>query len=130
MLHKLRKNNEFRSVYRRGKSFANDLLVLYVLHNKKNKSDEGQTFNRLGISVSKKVGKSVVRSRVKRLIQENYRLNAHNIDNSKGRDLVFIARVAINEKNYKQVEKAMINLLKKAGLQQNEKNTTENNKVL
>ncbi|MPQ44403.1 ribonuclease P protein component [Clostridium tarantellae] len=127
MLHKLRKNIEFRTVYKRGKSYANDLLVLYVFHNKRNKTEEGKTFSRLGISVSKKVGKSVVRSKVKRLIKESYRLNSNNLDDSKGRDLVFIARVAIDGKNYKQVEKAVINLLKKAGLQNEENNTKINN---
>lgn len=36
MIYKLRKNQEFRIVYRRGKSYANKLLVLYVFNNKKN----------------------------------------------------------------------------------------------
>lgn len=59
--YKIRKNSEFRLVYRRGKSFSNKFLVLYVKRN-------GNNINRLGISVSKKVGKSVIRSRVKRQI--------------------------------------------------------------
>src|SRR3712207_8208848 len=70
--YKIRKNSEFRIVYKRGKSFSNKLLVLYVKRN-------GTNFNRLGISVSKKVGKSVIRSRVKRLIRESYRLNSSNL---------------------------------------------------
>ena len=37
MIYKLRKNTEFRIVYRRGKSYANNLLVLYIFNNKKNK---------------------------------------------------------------------------------------------
>ena len=59
--YRIRKNTEFRTVYRRGKSFSNLLLVLYIYRN-------GKDINRCGISVSKKVGKSVTRSRVKRLI--------------------------------------------------------------
>ena len=70
--------------------------------------------DRIGISVSKKVGKSVVRSRVKRLISESYRLN--KLINKKGYDFVFIARVACKDKSYKEVESSLKNLFNKAGL--------------
>ena len=75
MIYRLKKNIEFRIVYRRGKSLANDLLVLYIYKNKRNKDEHGHPYNKVGISVSKKVGNSVVRSRSKRLITESYRLN-------------------------------------------------------
>ena len=114
MIYKLRKNQEFRLVYRRGKSYANKLLVLYVFNNKKNITEENELYNKLGISVSKKVGNSVVRSRSKRLIYESYRLNVNDI--KPGYDFVFVARSTINEKKYSDVEAAMINLLKKAGI--------------
>ena len=110
---RIRKNAEFRTVYRRGKSFSNLLLVLYIYRN-------GKDINRCGISVSKKVGKSVTRSRVKRLIGESYRLNNEGLKT--GYDLVFIARNPSNGKNYKEIESALKNLLKKAGLINNEKN--------
>ena len=112
--YRIRKNTEFRTVYRRGKSFSNLLLVLYIYKN-------GKDINRCGISVSKKVGKSVTRSRVKRLIGESYRLNNEGLRT--GYDLVFIARNPSNGKNYKEIENALKNLLKKAGLVNNEKNT-------
>lgn len=118
---KIRKNNEFRTVYRRGKSFSNQLLVLYIYKNKKE-------LNRVGISVSKKVGKSVIRSRVKRLISESYRLNKDSI--KKGYDLVFIARTGSDDKSYIEIEKSLKNLFKRAGLLSNEKTTDSNNKVL
>lgn len=114
MIYRLKKSNEFRTVYRRGKSIANDLLVLYTLNNRKNKDKENLPYNKVGVSVSKKVGNSVVRSRTKRLITENYRLNEENL--KKGFDLVFVARTKIKDKDYHSVEKAMMNLLKKAGL--------------
>ena len=79
MIYKLRKNTEFRLVYRRGKSYANKLLVLYVFNNKKNINEENLQYNKVGISVSKKVGNSVVRSRSKRLIYESYRLNIKDV---------------------------------------------------
>ena len=63
----LKKNADFQRVYREGVSFANRYLVMYVAENKTGR-------NRLGISVSKKVGNSVVRHRVTRLIRESYRL--------------------------------------------------------
>ena len=117
---KLRKNVEFRTVYRRGRSFSNNLLVLYVYKNNRNRLQEGDIYNKVGISVSKKVGKSVVRSRVKRLIKESYRLNSDSLKS--GYDFVFVARTALKDRKYRDVESAMINLFKKAGLYNNEEN--------
>ena len=64
----LKKNIDFRTVYRHGLSYVDRYLVMYIMDNKTEK-------NRLGISVSKKVGNSVVRHRLTRLIRESYRLN-------------------------------------------------------
>ncbi|ABK61344.1 MULTISPECIES: ribonuclease P protein component [Clostridium] len=106
---RIRKNIEFRRVYRRGKSYSNSLLVLYVFKNNNNVDT-----SRVGISVSKKVGNSVVRSRVKRLISESYRLNCSNIKEKY--DLVFVARNKSKDKTYKEIEGSVTNLLKRAGL--------------
>lgn len=114
MIYRLRKNNEFKLVYRRGKSLANNILVLYVFNNRKNKTQDNATYNKVGISVSKKVGNSVVRSRSKRLITESYRLNEENI--KKGYDFVFVARSAIKDKSFFEVENSMKKLFLKAGL--------------
>lgn len=114
MVYRVKKNIEFRITYRRGRSYANDLLVLYVLKNRKNKDKQGKQYNRIGISVSKKVGNSVVRSRCKRLITESYRIKLPNI--KEGHDFVFVARTKLKGKTYKEVDKAVDNLLKKAGL--------------
>lgn len=80
---------------------------MYVIRN-------GKTSNRLGISVSKKVGKSVIRSRVNRLIKENYRLLEDNI--KMGYDVVVIARVNSKDATYQEISKSLLNLLKKHGL--------------
>lgn len=125
MIYRLKKNCEFRIVYRRGKSFANELLVMYILKNRRNKNRENNFCNRLGVSVSKKVGNSVVRSRSKRLISESFRLNYNYM--LKGYDFIFIARNPIVDKNYSCVEKSMINLIKKAGLYINEGITNKSN---
>lgn len=124
---RLRKNQEFRNVYRRGKSWANKILVVYKLKNSRNVKD-GQPFNRIGISVSKKVGKSVVRSRVKRLIQESARLSQE--ETAKGYDLVFVARNPIADKTFKEVQSSVRSLYRKAGLTQNEKTIDQPGKVL
>ena len=80
----LKKNRDFKTVYGNGKSRANKYLVMYVMKN-------GTEKNRIGISVSKKVGNSVVRHHLTRLIREIYRLNEHHF--KKGLDIIFIVRV-------------------------------------
>jgi ribonuclease P protein component len=95
------KNRDFQTVYERGVSFANRNLVMYVLPNS---SEE----NRIGISVSKKVGNSVVRHRVKRIIRESYRLNGDNVIT--GLDIVIIARKEAKSKSYQELEQSMLHL--------------------
>lgn len=124
----LKKNREFRLVYRRGESLANKLLVLYVFKNRRNRDEKNLPYNKVGISVSKKVGKSVVRSRVKRLVYESYRLNCNDI--KQGYDFIFIARNPIVGKSYQEVESAVKHLLKKAGLQYDQKVLDSGSKVL
>lgn len=106
----LKKNNEFRIVYRRGKSVANRFLVMYKLRN-------GKETNRLGISVSKKVGNSVIRSRVTRLIRESYRLQEEKI--CCGWDIVVIARNTTNGATFHEISKAMENVIKKQKIYKN-----------
>lgn len=100
----LKNNRDFQNVYKNGESFANKYLVMYVLEN-------GTGCNRLGISVSKKVGNSVVRHRVKRLIKESYRLH-EGIFNS-GLDIVVIARQGAATVGFFEVESALLHLAKR-----------------
>ena len=104
---RIKKNSQFRFIYSRGKSYSNDKLVLYIFRNKKN-------INRIGLSVSKKVGKSVVRNRIKRLIKESYRLNKNMYKT--GYDLIFIARGKSKDAKFTDIEKSVIYLMKKGGL--------------
>ena len=97
----LKKNYQFQNVYNNGRSFANRLFVMYVLENN---SDS----NRLGISVSKKVGNSVIRHHLTRLIRESYRLH-EDMFNS-GLDIVVIARVNARNAGYHEVESAILHL--------------------
>ena len=100
----LKKNRDFQSVYRKGKPYGNKYLVMYLLAN-----DLGR--NRVGISVSKKVGKSVVRSHVTRLIRESYR--SMEAELKRGYDIVVIARVSCNEASYWEVRDSLRHLMKK-----------------
>ena len=106
-MESLKKNYQFRFVYSKGKSIAVRLLVMYVIKNNRD-SDY------LGVSVSKKVGKSVVRSRVSRLIKENVRLMEGDI--KKGYDIVVIARVAAKDASFWDIRKALQTLFFKHGL--------------
>ena len=97
----LKKNKDFQYIYRKGTSYANKYLVMYVLEN-------GTGQNRLGISVSKKVGNSVVRHRVTRLIRESYRLNERSF--RQGLDIVVVARPNAKDKSYQEIESALMHL--------------------
>ena len=105
---RLRKDSDFRRVYKHGKSFANRYLVMYIMRN-------NLEYNRVGISVSKKVGNAINRNKIRRRIKESYRLNI-DANVKYGYDIVFIARVAIKEADYKDIEKSMTHLIRKAGL--------------
>ena len=100
-MESLKKNRDFQNVYKYGKSYANRYLVMYVL---KNETEQ----NRIGISVSKKVGNSVVRHHLTRLIRESYRLHEDMFLN--GRDIVVIARVTAKQAGYHDIESALLHL--------------------
>ena len=97
----LKKNRDFQNVYSKGRSYANRMLVMYVLNNHTEN-------NRLGISVSKKVGNSVIRHHITRLIREAYRLQ-EDMFNS-GLDIVVIARATARNADYHQIESALMHL--------------------
>ena len=99
----LKKYKDFQLVYKEEKSFANKYLVMYIKEN-------GLERNRIGISVSKKVGNSVVRHRVTRLIRESYRLH-ESVFNS-GLDIVVVARSAAAQADYEKIESALLHLAK------------------
>ncbi len=107
----LKKNGQFREVYKKGKSYANKYLVIYVLENNQDK-------NYLGISVSKKVGNSIVRHRLARLIRESYRLH-EDMFNS-GLNIVVIARKSAASISYHEMESALLHLLKLHGVMKKE----------
>ena len=107
MFEKLGKNPEFQKVYKQGRSKANKYLVMYV------KTGESGP-SRYGFSVSKKVGNSVVRHHITRLVRESYRLH-EDMFNS-GLDMVVIARKSAKDKNCQDIESALLHLGKLHGI--------------
>ncbi len=94
----LKKNSYFQNVYKNGKSYSNRFFVMYVLENSLEK-------NRIGISVSKKVGNSVIRHHITRLVREAYRLQEEEFNS--GLDIVVIARVSAKHVSYHETARAI-----------------------
>ncbi len=99
----LKNNREFQYVYSGRNSYANKYLIMYI---KPNVIEE----HRLGISISKKVGNSVVRHNFCRLCRESFRLNKHVIKDHY--DIIIVARKEAKSKNFHEIESAIIHLLK------------------
>lgn len=97
----LKKNRDFQKVYRKGRSLANKYLVMYILEN-------GTDRNHLGISVSKKVGNSVVRHHLTRLVRESYRRNEESFQ--RGLDLIVVVRPGAKKINYWDMESALLHV--------------------
>lgn len=107
MFEKLGKNQEFQKVYKLGRSKANKYLVMYV------KTGESGP-NRYGFSVSKKVGNSVVRHHITRLLRESVRKNDAFV--KEGNRIVIVARKNVSDKTFYEVDGAVIHLLKLHGI--------------
>lgn len=106
-IESLKNNREFRRVYDKGRSLSNKYLVIFFIKN-------GLEYNRVGFSVTKKIGNAVIRNRVKRLIKEAFRLNSEGIN--QGYDIIFLSRIRCNQATYVDVEKSILNLLKRSKL--------------
>ena len=91
----IKENSDFKRLYYRGKSVVKKRLVLYYRKNRFN-------YNRLGITVSAKVGNAVVRNRIRRLIKENFRILK---DLKSGYDIVIVARSVAAFSDYEEIGK-------------------------
>jgi ribonuclease P protein component len=103
----LRKNYEFKRLYNRGESAASHLIVVYY---KKN----GTEYNRLGVTVSAKIGGAVLRNRIRRRLKEIYRLTEKSLKT--GNDIVIVARMKSGCANYHELEASAMNLFRKLNL--------------
>ena len=106
----LKKTDEFQRIYNVRDSKADRNLVIF----------KAEGTGRIGIVCSKKVGNSVVRHRIVRLIREAYRLNKANI--RKDKDIIIMARNPAREQGYTEIRDSMIKLLKKHGIYEDMKN--------
>ena len=103
----------FSQIHRKGRSVANNLLVLRLLSN-------GLEESRFGFMISKRVGNAVVRNRVKRRLREAVRLNQVK----GGWDAIFIARRPSASARYQQLEQAALNLLRRTNLLEGDQGNT------
>lgn len=105
----LKKNYEFKNVLNNGKFYRGKYVTIYINKNKEEK-------NKIGIAISKKLGKANKRNRLKRLIRESYRLQKNNL--KKGYNIIFIWNKHANILNntYKDVSEDIIKLFNKAGI--------------
>lgn len=105
--YSLKRNKEFRRVYRQGKSVPGRILVL--IHRSSREPNV-----KIGFAVSKKTGSAVVRNRVKRRLREAVTPLLPEI--APGCRLIFIARSAITDADFKEIESTVRRLVSKAGL--------------
>ncbi len=103
----LKERRDFQHVYKKGKTYANHSLVLYVLETEELKG-------RVGFAAGKKLGCAVVRNRVKRLLRECYRLHQGDIRESLA--LILVGRKPVTGQSCQETEKAFLALGKRAGI--------------
>lgn len=119
-INTLKKNYEFKKVLNNGQYYYGKYIQIFIIKNNTNK-------NRIGIAVSSKIAGAVERNRVKRLIRENYRIQAKDMI-SKGYDIVFVWKKNrnIKEAKYKKIKEDFENILKRTGILIDEKNINKN----
>jgi len=103
----IKKNDDFKLVYKKGRSCANDALIMFAMENNKTES-------RIGISASKKIGNSIVRHRFARLMRECFRL--HNEEMKPGYDIVVVARQPAAKLGYQEISSFYLNLCSRMGI--------------
>lgn len=103
---KIKRNQEFQAIFRNGKIWSNEIAVLYLVRN------AHEAPPRLGVCVSKKLGKATVRNRIKRLITEVCRLRWARV--KAGISVIVLARRGALEKPYREVERSLDDLFRRA----------------
>ncbi len=108
----VKENYEFRRIYNKGSSGVSPFLVVYVRPNRRKR-------NRLGVTVSAKLGKAVVRNRVRRRLREIYRLAQPEM--KQGYDMILVARSRAVGASYRELERAYRRVCEKLGLWEKQK---------
>lgn len=105
----VKENYEFRRIYAKGRSGVSPYLVVYVRPNRRGR-------NRLGVTASTKLGHAVVRNRVRRRLREIFRLNQGGL--AQGYDMILVARTRAVGAEYRELERAFLNVCGKLGLRE------------
>ena len=103
----VKENYEFRRIYAKGRSGVSPYLVVYVRPNRRG-------HNRLGVTVSTKLGHAVVRNRVRRQLREIFRLNQDKL--TQGYDMIVVARTRAVHAEYREIDRAFLRTCGKLGL--------------
>lgn len=103
-LSTIKDNNYFKKIYKQGSSFVGAYVVLYAI-----KKSDPLRESQFGITVTKKIGKAVVRNRVRRIIKEAIRNNYGMIDQNY--DYIIVARVRSNAAAFAEINKNFIYLV-------------------
>ncbi|MBO6120073.1 MAG: ribonuclease P protein component [Lachnospiraceae bacterium] len=108
MKYSIKKNSDFKKIYEEKNSFATKNIIMYISKNSDMES------NRLGISVSHKVGNSVVRHTLSRRIREIFRKNVDQIE--QGIDMVIVLRAGSDKVEFFKLNEDFLKLCKKHGI--------------
>lgn len=107
----LKENHVFRRLYSKGQSAVSPYLAIYIRRT-------GREKNRLGFTVSTKLGHAVVRNRVRRRLREVYRLHEDALVS--GMDMVVVARVRAAHASYRELDESFVRLCRKLGVMKKE----------
>lgn len=110
--NRLKRNSQFTYIYKHGLRKHSKYLTLNYIRTKFSPF-------KIGFTVSKKVGNSVVRNRVKRRLRESVRAEINRIDDQY--NYVFVAREGIDQLNFNEIKKLVVDILTKSGLYKEEK---------
>lgn len=108
---RIKKNYEFKRIFTKGQFFSGKILNIYIENSKKN-------YNKFGVAISKKVGKSVFRNKLKRWAREVYKNNKNLFLNSKSFYMIisYKSNIEFNDINYKLIEKDFLTICRNAGI--------------
>lgn len=106
---KLKKNYEFKKILTKGKYYSGQYLDVFILKNNTN-------INLIGIAVGVKVAKAVKRNRIKRLINENYRLMEEKMKTGYNMVILWKKKSNIENATFNNIKKDMENVFEKIGI--------------
>ncbi len=109
---RVRRNKDYRRIYRAGKRFSNRAGLIYVAKTKTEAI-------RIGFVATKKIGHAFARNRAKRLMKEVYRLHRHEL--LPRHEAILLAGSFLTTATYEEAEKALLALWRKAGIMESQK---------